>query len=975
MSTSLGSPHGTRRRRAPGRGVLESVAVIEAAVDDMATALPDVDLIEGKEVVQAVLKDFSARCVLGYLVTVFSLVLVFIVAWNLVWRLPVPLPNDAPAHLFAEGRAWAHLERLQAFGPSLVGSKSNVAVSDYIESSLRQLQANVEALVKSGALKYAPRFEIEVQRPSGALNFDLVGITLTNYYSRLHNVIMRMTWDHHFASSSGDASRGSHTNSTRNGGKKKALLVNSHFDTGLGSPGAVDARSCNALMLEIARTLAYGEKALHHPVIMLFNGAEESLQEGSHGFITHHRWRHDVGSVLNFDSGGIGGPQILFQVGSGEYAELFASHAPSLHGSIVAQELFDTGLLQGDTDYRIFRDFGDIHGLDLAWYRDGYKYHTPRDDITFMDEGSLQHAGSNAIAYILAICSNTTKGEIWRDDHLKAKAQGKADTAATSSHTEMPDLLDAYPSKSQIIFYDFLSLFNLHYTKSMARIMHLTVISGIGYFLYTSELSPKTIARATGYVFGADTVAVIVVLLVAGFVTLTGKVMSWFANQVVIAFLYLPAIVIGWLLVHNRLAGKPIKLLFLNSKLVGGKRDSNGSSASTPQVGASSSSVSSSVMVEQGDVLPKTWQMLEYEMIHGVSAWAAVLLFLWAELGIGSAYFWLWTCSSALASLVVMRQYGKSHKAAVEGNTSMVPWFAYVCFVPSVALLYQVLIQIMAMAFPLSGRLPPEVPVEIVIGAIFTLLMMNVMTPFQPLLHRFHRYRGAFRCALVLLFVALIIASISFPYSPYRPKRVTLQHAIRSEPFKGHSGLDEPAVLFAVCDAGPIGNMVARLNEIDSRGVTPHRDMHDWDAAFPLSHFLQGYSLPAPSPTLHAPTVKITKDTWDSTKVERTLVLEVDYAGSEWSTLKFLGPLKRWNLTSEIPPYSIKPGYHVIRHIGEHGLSKWAVELTFGDQLERRFDVTATHFGHSPILQSIVQTLPDWTAPVSFITSMSHIQA
>jgi len=365
--------------------------------------------------------------------------------------------------------------------------------------------------------------------------------------------------------------------------------------------------------------------------------------------------------------------------------------------------------------------------------------------------------------------------------------------------------------------------------------------------------------------------------------------------------------------------------------------------------------------------------MMEYESFHGVSGWAVLQLFVWAELGIGSAYFWLWTCISGFASLVMVNAFGLSHKKAVEQDKSMIPWFAYLCFFPSVTILYQILIQVMAMAFPLSGRLPPDVPVELVISTIFSLMLINAITPFQPLLHRFHRYRATFRCLAVLIIIGMIIASLSFPYSPYRPKRVTLQHASRSERMPGHPGLDEPAVLFAVCDAGPIGNMVARLKEIDSRGVTPHRDLHDWDSVFPLSHFLQGYSLPAPTPILRSPTAKVLSDTWDPVAHERTLVIQVDYTGSEWSTMKFMGPLKRWNLTAEIPPISIQPGYHVIRHIGEHGLSKWAVELTFGDRIQRRFDLTATHFTQSPTLQSIVQTLPDWTAPLSLMSAMSHI--
>jgi len=890
----------------------------------------------------------------GYLCVVFGLLIVFWVSWNMVWRLPRALGNSADERVFAEGRAWAHLERLQSIGPSLVGTKSNVAVAAYIEGALKDLQAQLLALTASGHLKHAPMLEIEVQRPSGALNFDLLGYTLTNHYTRLHNVVARLSWGGRTGNAT-DA-QGQPTTTDVNG--PKALLVNSHFDSGVGSPGAMDARACNALMLELTRALSFAENPLHHPVIFLWNGAEESLQEGSHGFITQHRWNTTIGSVFNFDAGGIGGPQILFQVGSGEYAELFAKVAPRLHGSILAQELFDTGLLQGDTDYRIFRDFGDIHGLDLAWYRDGYKYHTPRDDLNWVEEGSLQHAGDNGFAYISAICSKTVKGSVWRDDHLKAtQSKGeKSEKPKMSDRNGIPDLLDAYPSRSQIIFYDFLGLFPFHYSKDTATILNLSVAAVVLLLLFTlpsrqGHVSIYTILSAGTSVFGANVAGIIMVFLIAGWLTLTGKVLSWFANQYVVAIVYIPPIMVGWLLTYYWTTGKGVLELFKFSNK------------------------SSSAHQGRSSRIAKPWQQLEYEKVIGVAAWSTLTLSLWSILGIGSAYYWLWLSLSSLASLLVLRFGGLSPIEALKTNQSMVPLLSYLCFVPTILLCFQGIIQILAMVFPLSGRLPPDVPVEFVTGTIFALLFSITATPLQPLIHRFRHYKTIFKVALVMVVVGIVIASTTFPFSPYRPKRVTVQHAYRTAPFPGHPGLDEPAILFAVCDAGTMGSIISNLKEIDTRGASPHRDLHDWDAVFPLSTLIFGYSLPASTPPLRAPTATVITDQWDPVKQERLLVLQVDYTGAEWSTLKFLGPLKKWNLTSDIPVVSMPAdGYHIIRHIGEHKLSTWAVELTFGDQRKRRFDLTATHFAPTPGTQTVTQNLPDWTALLAFTTAMSHIE-
>jgi hypothetical protein len=85
-----------------------------------------------------------------------------------------------------------------------------------------------------------------------------------------------------------------------------------------------------------------------------------------------------------------------------------------------AQDLFQSGLLPFDTDYRIYRDFGFIPGLDFAFIRNGYNsvfschfslfhsryaYHTYLDNIQRVTLGSLQQEGENDLALIKDILS------------------------------------------------------------------------------------------------------------------------------------------------------------------------------------------------------------------------------------------------------------------------------------------------------------------------------------------------------------------------------------------------------------------------------------------------------------------------------------------------------------------------------------------------------------------------------------------
>jgi endoplasmic reticulum metallopeptidase, putative len=48
---------------------------------------------------------------------------------------------------------------------------------------------------------------------------------------------------------------------------------------------------------------------------------------------------------------------------------------------VIGQDIFDRNLVPADTDYRIYRDYLNVSGLDFAFIRSGFTYHTPDDDI------------------------------------------------------------------------------------------------------------------------------------------------------------------------------------------------------------------------------------------------------------------------------------------------------------------------------------------------------------------------------------------------------------------------------------------------------------------------------------------------------------------------------------------------------------------------------------------------------------------
>ncbi|EYC43155.1 hypothetical protein Y032_0501g2591 [Ancylostoma ceylanicum] len=69
--------------------------------------------------------------------------------------------------------------------------------------------------------------------------------------------------------------------------------------------------------------------------------------------------------------------------------------------SIIGQEVFQSGVFPGDTDFRVFRDYGRVPGLDLEFVQNYYWWHTEIDEARRTTSGSLQVASDNIYAILL----------------------------------------------------------------------------------------------------------------------------------------------------------------------------------------------------------------------------------------------------------------------------------------------------------------------------------------------------------------------------------------------------------------------------------------------------------------------------------------------------------------------------------------------------------------------------------------------
>lgn len=177
---------------------------------------------------------------------------------------------------------------------------------------------------------------------------------------------------------------------------------------------------------------------LQHNIIFLFNGAEETGLQASHGFIMQHKWASEAKAVVNLEAAGAAGKIMLFQAGPRQpWLLKYYSKVPHPNSQVLGEELFQSGVIPSDTDFTIFHGHANLTGLDFAYVRNGYRYHTRFDGFHNIPMGTYQQAGET----ILSLVRNIANGP----ELFEPEGEGSGDT----------------------IFYDFFGLFLIHYTDNV----------------------------------------------------------------------------------------------------------------------------------------------------------------------------------------------------------------------------------------------------------------------------------------------------------------------------------------------------------------------------------------------------------------------------------------------------------------------------------------------------------------------------
>ncbi|XP_018540719.1 endoplasmic reticulum metallopeptidase 1 [Lates calcarifer] len=432
-----------------------------------------------------------------------SLVSVFIlVLWGLVHLSLQQLVIGKPTGEFSAVRARRHLEQITSVGPRPVGSPENEVLT--VGYLLEQIE-NIRVETAAGP----HQLTVDVQRPTGSFSIDFLG-GFTSFYDRVTNIAVRLE---------------------PKGGAQHLMLANCHFDTVANSPGASDDAVSCAVMLEVLHSLANQSTPLHHGVIFLFNGAEENILQASHGFITQHPWAKQVRAFINLEAAGVGGKEVVFQTGPENpwLVQAYVHAAKHPFASVVGQEVFQSGIIPSDTDFRIYRDFGNIPGIDLAFIENGFIYHTKYDTADRILTDSIQRAGDN----ILAVLKYLVMSEKLAD-------------SSEYRHGNM-------------VFFDLLGVVVVAYPARVGTILNYMVATATFFYLAKKASLPgngggryvRRLACATGVAVLSWFVTLLSVLIVALLVTLLGRSMFWYNHFYASICLYGAAATGKMILVHT----------------------------------------------------------------------------------------------------------------------------------------------------------------------------------------------------------------------------------------------------------------------------------------------------------------------------------------------------------------------------------------------------------------------------------------
>ncbi|KAI9344255.1 hypothetical protein BDR26DRAFT_209776 [Obelidium mucronatum] len=230
---------------------------------------------------------------------------------------------------------------------------------------------------------------------------------------------------------------------------------------------------------------------------------------------------------------GNSGKEVLFQANSQSLVEAYGKSVRRPHGSVSSNDLFKTGLILSDTDYRQFLEYGGMLGIDMAIYQNSYLYHTMLDTAENIQPGLIQHSGENALDMVL---------------HLMTEAE-----------------IETFKEGRDFIYFDLFDTLFFVYSTKTAALIHAIVISLSVFEIIRPGIwaasSPDSQRKSVRSLFAfiktlvfviANFVAALITPIFAGIFTqfVLGKPLMYFKEEWLAFLIFGPASLLGIFATH-----------------------------------------------------------------------------------------------------------------------------------------------------------------------------------------------------------------------------------------------------------------------------------------------------------------------------------------------------------------------------------------------------------------------------------------
>ncbi|KAM2334187.1 hypothetical protein ACFXTH_011769 [Malus domestica] len=854
----------------------------------------------------------------------FKFLLILVVTYGLMaalvhsilyMRFIKPLEIDAPLDRFSEARAVEHVRVLtQEIDGRQEGRPGLTEAARYITGQLEMIKERAGSNV---------RIEIEESVVNGTFNMMFLGHSISLGYRNHTNIVMRIS------------SKYSQDN-------EPSVLLNGHFDSPLASPGAADCGSCVASMLEIARLMVDSGWIPPRPVIFLFNGAEELFLLGSHGFMKTHQWRDTIGAFINVEASGTGGPDLVCQSGPGSWpSQVYAESAiyPMAHSA--AQDVFP--VIPGDTDFRIFsQDYGDIPGLDIIFLLGGYFYHTSYDTVERLLPGSMQARGENLVSIIKAFTNSSKLQVIHERESNGYQYDGE-----------------------HAVFFDYLSLFMIYYTRKVAMLLHsipIAIFLAMPIFSHKQnrgllscfstfcDFTKGTIFHATGILLAIVFPVIFAILRLL----FTSCAMNWFARPYLAYLMFIPCSLVGMLIPRIIWSSFPLS------------QDASG--------------------------LKSLKEALSDEArFWGAFGLYAILTMAYLLRGLSGGFL---TFSMSVSMLPGWISYCLSVK--LFGRQSLRSTLFYMLpIVPCLA--YSVyfggfLLQFLVEKLGMMGALPPPygyfIP-DVVMAAIVGVVTGWCVGPLIPISGRWLARSSVLQVLLHISVLGLALSSQFFPYSVDAPKRIVFQHTFLTadanqvvESSYDFSVVDSNSLLFLFKHAPEAAKELHISSELSFKTANLSQ-RENFMGLFPVSFlFSRSLKFPAKSDSILKQYKQFPHlSTYEPHKVfsegSRRVYLQLSLGSLEevWVTvLNITGPLSSWSFADNTLPATETndggPPSYICRLSGASS-ENWNFWLEASGSEDLRVDVAVIDQYMVDETKKLRGLFPEWVDVVAYSSFLS----